>query len=270
MDNSPLNLEDLEKLEVDGPLDVLGKLTPEAAREVILIGGQALRIWGDKYLLDEMTGEEYSHLTSDDLDLVGDRHTIELCAAAWGGNPKICGDMDDHTPNSGHVIISDGRGATISIDFLDRVYNIDNDEVKAHLDSLITENGISIPILTPPICLKSRIHNLAGLHYNDEKVEREITRIKLAASATRFYIEEMLASGEIRKALKAAKYLIATVFRTKEARRVARQYNAQFLHALPERDHNWPEETRNKDFPLRLNQVRNYLYGKQKNVAKNT
>jgi len=241
----------------ESPEDILSRLSPEAAAEITIIGGQALSIWGDQYLLDELAGEEYIHLASDDLDLLGKRHAIELCAEAWGGQIEFPA-PDDHTPNSGVVMIKSTTGETLAIDFLYAVHGLTDHEVIKYADAL-SVGDLLIPILSPPLCLKSRINNLVGLRYSSEKQAREIIRIKLAASATRMYILDYLNQKNIRGALKIANYIIRKVFMTKEARIAYRRYGAEFLHALPERHGNWPANTVEREFPKRLLQVRQYL-----------
>ena len=41
-------------------------LDPETRSRIALVGGQALWVWGIHYLLDEMTGKEYTFLASND------------------------------------------------------------------------------------------------------------------------------------------------------------------------------------------------------------
>lgn len=245
--------DDLSQILEETPEDILSGLTKEAASKITLIGGQALRIWGDQYLIDELTGEEYIHLASDDLDLLGNKHAIGLCAEAWGGKaffPK----MGDFTPQTGTVHLKSNSGKELVIDFLDNVHGLDNAEVHKYSESLIF-GELNIPILSPPLCLKSRINNLVGLHYGDAKREREIVRINLAARATRKYIEAYLKAENGRPALKIASYLIRHVFLTKEAKKASLTYGAKFLHALPESNSLWPENARKIEFPKRLLQI---------------
>ncbi|MBS97291.1 MAG: hypothetical protein CMI01_01250 [Oceanospirillaceae bacterium] len=241
----------------ESPEDILSRLSPEAAAEITIIGGQALSVWGDQYLLEELTGEEYIHLASDDLDLLGKRHAIELCAQAWGGQAEFPA-PDDHSPNSGVVMIRSATGDSLAIDFLDAVYGLKNQEVLKYAD-VLPIGDLLIPILSPPLCLKSRINNLVGLGYSPEKEVREVVRIRLAASATRMYILDYLNQGNTKGALKIANYLIRKVFLTKEARTAYRRFGAEFLHALPARYGKWPPDTAKLEFPKRLIQVRQYL-----------
>lgn len=237
--------------------DILARLSPEAASEVTVIGGQALCVWGDHYLLDQLTGEEYTHLASDDLDLLGKRHAIELCAEAWGGQAKFPA-FGDQTPNSGVVMIKGATGENLSIEFLTAVYGLTDREVIKFADALPV-GDLQIPILSPPLCLKSRINNLVGLRYAERKQAREVVRVKLAALATRMYIVDHLEQGNVKGALRIAKYLIRSVFRTNEARVAYRRYGAEFLHALPDNHGMWPAEAKELEFPKRLLQVRDYL-----------
>jgi hypothetical protein len=101
--------------------------------------------------------------------------------------------------------------------------------------------------------LKSRICNLYGLKYDDKKIQRELVRIKLAASICRQYIIEHLDSGDpirIKAAIGVAKYIGRNVFSTKEAIAVALDHGADFIHAIPEYYGLWPQLVQDRSIPI--------------------
>jgi len=78
---------------------LLSVIPQELADRLILIGGQALLLWGEYYLIDKLTGKQLESLASDDLDFMGRKPEVEDCANAWHGEARLP-DIDDHTPQS--------------------------------------------------------------------------------------------------------------------------------------------------------------------------
>lgn len=239
-------------------LDIAISLLPETlVNKLVIVGGQSLKIWGEMYLIDEMTAEDHSHLSSYDLDLVAVKQVVLECAEAWGGKARIP-EISDNTPSSGAVTLISSSGATVQVDFLKSVYGVENDDVQKHSE-LVEIGGKYIRVLSPPICLKSRICNLVGLYgQNEKKRERELNRIKLTAQATRNYIISALEKGDIKTALNIANFLIKNVFLSPKARQAVRIYNAEFIHALPHQHEKWPEKAKEIEFPKRLAQAAAY------------
>ncbi|MFC4701507.1 hypothetical protein ACFO4O_15195 [Glaciecola siphonariae] len=71
------------------PFDTLEKATKllsvipqELADRLVLIGGQALLIWGEYYLIDRLTGEQFESLASDDLDFMGRTPEVIDCTSS--------------------------------------------------------------------------------------------------------------------------------------------------------------------------------------------
>lgn len=58
-------------------LNALLKQTPPSTIEkIVLIGGQALIAWVQVFNIEELTGEEFVHLASDDMDFMGSIHVF--------------------------------------------------------------------------------------------------------------------------------------------------------------------------------------------------
>ena len=235
---------------------IFSKLPQKTADQLTIIGGQSLAIWADNYLINEMSGEEYNNVTSFDLDLLGNAQSVKECAIAWGGRPILPEPLDS-TPNSGLVQFTLKNGNTANVDFLKLVQGLSTKEVQKYSD-VVVFGGIEVPILTPPLCLKSRLSNLHDLRYGPRKSAREVIRIKLAASACRSYLLELLESDEIKKALKVLNYLIRAVLHTNIARSAVRKYDAEILHSIPELHSAWPEKTRTIVIPKRIDELKRY------------
>lgn len=231
--------------------ELLAALPQDAAEAIILVGGIALLLWGQQYLFSLVSGEEYAALASDDLDFMGHKNAVILCAKTWGGEVRFP-TMDDHTPQTAIISIPVKKDVFLIVDFLDKVFGIPLHNINKYCDKL-TFGENEIYTLSPYLCLKSRICNLYGLKYDDKKIQRELVRIKLAASICRQYIIEHLDSGDpirIKAAIGVAKYIGRNVFSTKEAIAVALDHGADFIHAIPEYYGLWPQLVQDRSIPI--------------------
>jgi hypothetical protein len=240
------------------PIDALAQLLLELAQshsqpEIILIGGQALYLWASRYLIDEMTLEEFAHVTSFDLDFLGKKVAIEQCAEAWGGTFKLPG-FDDFTPQSGKIALEDEDGHPVSIDFLGKVDGISDSDLLKGLDLIplsYNENVVEVPLLSPPLCLQARIYNALHRGYSDARHAREIVRVALAIKATKYYISELLEAGRVRPGLKILKYL-KKIMLSQDARRLYRDYGISVLDAINLEHPMWPDAFREHQYPRLL------------------
>lgn len=156
---------------------------------LIVVGGQALSLWAREYLLDEMTGEEVQFTTSDDLDFIGRNHTAA----------DFCGEVlevafrkatqNDVTPNLAVAEIVWDNGTKLVVDILEGVAGVSTKEIYKYLES-VTIDKVTIAVIDPISCLKSRLYNLYAPWCRDP--ERERVRTNLAIRASRYYLLEVL------------------------------------------------------------------------------
>ena len=225
--NIPLNpfytLQEATKL--------LSALPQELADRIILIGGQALLLWGEYYLINVLSGEQLESLASDDLDLMGRRPEVIDCANAWHGQARLP-DIDDNTPQSGMVFITN-QGATEVVDFLPQVYGISHSDALRFSDRMkFGENEVRV--LSPPLCLKSRVENLNGLGYGEAKTKREIVRVTAAMTACYFYMIDICNSQTSPRTLaKVVTYMANTVMLSRAAIAISVEYGFDFRDAFP-------------------------------------
>lgn len=227
------------------------QLPQELVDQVVIVGGVALWLWGDTYLIDELTGFQRDNLSSDDLDLLGDRRTVEACANVWGGECRTP-TIDDHTVASGLVALVQEDGTTLLIDFLHQVFLIPTKDVHRYSDRIFF-GGKPVKVLSPYLCLLSRIWNLHGLPYSLSLKEREVVRITLAASACRRYLLDRLTQAttteEIRQCCKIAKYIAKRIFGSRATLDVAVKYDINIEFAIPAQHPAWPAMARDRTLP---------------------
>jgi len=209
---------------------LLSQLPTEIAERIVLIGGQALLLWAEHYLIDQATGLQYGLLASDDLDFMGKRPEVIDCAAAWHAEHKLPS-CDDNTPQSGIVFLNNS-GVFNTIDFLSSVYGINDKEVLTYSDHMIFGNN-NIRVLSPPLCLKSRIENLSGLNYTDELQKREVVRITAAIEVTKRYLIDICDSGHKSALSKAVTYIMRRVILSRSGISTSAKYGINLAEVFP-------------------------------------
>ena len=210
---------------------LLSALPQELAERVILIGGQALLLWGEYYLIDKLTGQQLESLASDDLDFMGRKPEVIDCAKAWHGKHKLP-HMDDSTPQSGIVFLNN-QGVKEAIDFLSQVYGVSDKDVYKFSDKMKFGDNL-VRVLSPPLCLKSRIENLHGLHYGADKQKREQLRIHAAITACYFYLIDICEVQQHPRAIaKAVTYIVNEVLLSRAGLALSVKFGFDFKDSFP-------------------------------------
>lgn len=221
-------------------LNKLNKLISQTPQEtvdkIILIGGQALIAWVQAYNINELTGEQFDHIASDDMDFMGSKIAVEECAAYWKGT-AIFPSQDDNTPNTGAIMLAETNqhGEPELVDFLGATYGIPTEQVEKYVDTLsyFGDQGYYY-VLSPPLCLLSRIKNLTGYlrGASAHHKAREVSRIKMAITITRKYLEDIaqgdLESGSSKSTKHLVNYLTKTILKDRDAIHVAVKYGIDF------------------------------------------
>lgn len=117
---------------------------------VIMVGGQALALWAERYqaLCPELAA--LGPLTSDDLDYFGPRSAAETLASAIGGTVHLP-DADDHTPNTAVVTATLG-GTRVQVDFLWSLAGVQEADLKRQaLELFIPGEGAESEAITVPV-----------------------------------------------------------------------------------------------------------------------
>jgi hypothetical protein len=145
--------------------------------EAVIVGGQALNIWGERHW--PRAGRElaaFAPFQSKDIDFLGDHHAAEALARSLGG--RAARPSGDHfaTPSSAavHVVI-DGRPYTI--DFLHSLAGLETRAVVARAVELTVEGPhgpIDAMVLHPMDVLRARIAAVTVLRRRDRGARRQL------------------------------------------------------------------------------------------------
>lgn len=130
---------------------------------LVLVGGQAIEVWGIFFDVLAPTGE-HEPLT-EDTDWLGSKDDAQWLCAQLGGRKvtelQIAKDFDP-SPNSAIAYIQRPDGRVLLMDFLRTVVGLHNAEI-IKLAVQIVVSGVTINVLHPLMCLESRLANLKTL-----------------------------------------------------------------------------------------------------------
>jgi len=226
--------------------------------KLTLVGGQALCFWHEFYC------EKYGKLFSDDwlistqdIDFLGNQEAVKECAAAWNAKPELSS-LDDHTPNSGIVLI-DYDGGELRIDFLWNVQGLDKKEVEKQRFEMIIptldEEGVSFYILSPFLCLISRISNILTLNRTDS---HSLDQLRAAIVIVNCLINDDLDAGNEKTARQTVENVFRLAMSKTEGIRIFTDFNIDIFEAVPE-DERFDVNFRKERFPrmnVALSEVR--------------
>jgi hypothetical protein len=139
--------------------------------DAIVVGGQCMAIWA-RFYADYNAGipEIYS-MSSEDVDFYATRKAAEEFAKKLGDAKLYIPDPDDHGPNTAKVVGRVGE-REINVDFLHSIKGVDHAELKKNVMTLIgsksdSDQEITIKLLHPIDCFRSRLSNINDLHRKD-------------------------------------------------------------------------------------------------------
>lgn len=145
------------------PPDVLVELLAAAGEDLVLIGGQALAIWMERYGIAMPGGFEF---VSRDLDFLAasrtDRASVRRLARAVGGTSAFPPERAAFTSLIGQAVREVSEDEVFNVDVLHSMWGADSDQVRERAISLGRSN-FTIRVLHPLDVLKSRLDNLHGL-----------------------------------------------------------------------------------------------------------
>lgn len=219
---------------------LIGKTPGETSNKITLIGGQALIAWVHAFGIEDFSNQEYDFLASDDLDFIGNQLAITECAACWNGR-VVLPTIDDSTPQTGQIVLveQNEKGEAQVVDFLGAAYGIPAADVQNYSDRISIEGGGHYFVISPPICLMSRIKNITGYLRNAEEQMhlREVSRIKSAITITARYMEYLatqdISDGTTRRTKDAVRYLIKTLLVNKDTASVSVSHGINFDGIFP-------------------------------------
>lgn len=205
------------------------KLAHDPSR-LILVGGQALEVWG--VLLDVLapTGDQFP-LTAD-TDWLGSKRDAQWLCGLLGQGVELHLAADfDSTPSSAYAYLQRPDGRVLLMDFLRAIVGPSNEEVQK-LAVPIAVNGITLNVLHPLLCLESRLANIAVIP--EKRTGNGVMQAKWAIEIGSAYLMKIVASGDLRQTNKAC-HRIATIAQSQHARYCLLNYGLDPMLAVTDK-----------------------------------
>ncbi len=177
---------------------VTQKLAHDPAR-LILVGGQALEIWGVFFEVLAPTGEGFT-LTAD-TDWLGSKRDAKWLCDQLGQDVELHFALEfDSTPSTALAYLRRPDGRVLMMDFLRSIIGPSDIEVRK-LAVPIQVNGGTITVLHPLLCLESRLANIAVLP--GKRSGNGTMQAEWAINIATAYLLKICKDGELRQANKA-------------------------------------------------------------------
>ena len=179
------------------PPSVLVEILLAAERiDSIVVGGQALNIWGEHFYSrahEDLAG--FAPFTSKDIDFFGNAAAARTLADRLKAHVQVPDPFHIGTPNSAIVkVVVDGQ--TYVVDFIDHVLGIDTGRMVSRAPILSlplpTSTGsrdTEVRLLHPLDVLKTRIVGITILNRTDDTAKRQMGAAPIVA---REYIRDLL------------------------------------------------------------------------------
>lgn len=192
----------------------------------ILIGGQAIAWWAEKYSV-KTQGGTLLNPTSKDIDFWGTNEDLVHIASHLKKTPNRP-DKREMTTFIGAIEVN-ASGKKTALELLRRVPGLDSDDPNVvALPEAITKSGKMILVLTPVSLVLSKLYNLR--HFPQEG-RHDLMHLQTSLIASRYFISEIV-SREPRLALWNCKRIIRA-HQEKPNQRLERQQGFHLLSGIP-------------------------------------
>jgi hypothetical protein len=136
------------------------KVSLDPAR-LILVGGQAIAVWGHLFNIPEPTGD--GRPLTDDADWLGSRDDARWLCSLLGDDVELqLAGADEAGPSTAMAYIKRPDGRLLMMDFLRMIVGPENSEIH-RLAVPIEVRGAKLHVLHPLLCVDSRLWNLHSI-----------------------------------------------------------------------------------------------------------
>ncbi|MEI6862575.1 MAG: hypothetical protein WCL04_10035, partial [Verrucomicrobiota bacterium] len=198
------------------PADFAPVLATE--KPLLLVGGQAVNLWALYYR--EHTAE-LAPFVSHDVDVLGDRETLEMLGKLAGVKPQFF-PLRPPSNEVGVVIAKDTAGQPMLIEVLRYVHGVGDKELREPIYTLaIGEGQVRVQVPGPIALLQAKIANVADLKQTGRQDARHVRILVQLMPGYLKDLKRATAEGSLeeRKLIELAERLLAVVT-TAKARKI--------------------------------------------------
>ncbi len=179
------------------PPDVVATLLDAAGPELVLVGGQSLAVWMDRYRVSMPADFEY---VSTDVDFLAasaaDRESVRRLAKAIGGHSVFPLQRAALTSLVGQAVKDIAENEVFNVDVLHKMWGA-KDDVRARA-LILGEAPHAYRVLHPLDVLKSRLDNLYGL--KEKQNELGMAQLRAAIEVAQAFQREAAAVENVASA----------------------------------------------------------------------
>ena len=206
------------------------RIRDAAGQPYILIGGQAVNYWAERYLATEPQLETLRPFTSQDIDFVGTHEDVRIIARQLNQNPGYPPKVA-MTALSGFVPFQIGD-LKASIEVVRRIPGIPGSVAASAIQT--DWEGKTLRVLNPIALLASKLELVRTV---PQEKRRDATHLKILLPCVRAFLAEALQSveqGELpAKDWLGAANQVLKVTTTLRARKIGRQHQINWPEILP-------------------------------------
>ena len=169
----------------------------DAGVQFVVVGGQAVNLWSEKYRTTSVEWEELQPFASHDLDCLGGSVDARRAAHSLGVEAEFYDPFSRiPIPNSGSLTVPLGD-RDLLIHFLHTIIGANRDEVR-RTARMLPWHGRELPVMHPLLCLESKLDCLFSLNQSGRQ---DLKHVKLARLMTRDFFRERVEQNLVRDVL---------------------------------------------------------------------
>jgi hypothetical protein len=157
----------------------------------VVIGGQAVNLWAERYQSESPPWNELRPYTSFDLDVLGSRTDVLACSEALRAE-AFFPLPSENTVNSGKIVTRLGE-SDFEIDFLHSPNGLSPAEIRELARDLTFEN-IPLKVLHPLHCVESKTINLATIPQGTGE-RQDLKHLRLSIAILHEYLKSLTLAG---------------------------------------------------------------------------
>ncbi|MBI5385388.1 MAG: hypothetical protein HZA90_11970 [Verrucomicrobia bacterium] len=212
------------------PHDILSLLRVVAQTDCLVIGGQAVNLWSERYQKPEPPWSELQPFTSIDLDLLGSRRDVLAVAELLRAKPQLPG-PDANTVNAGTLLVPSDDGG-FEIDVVHTANGINTQEAGETAPTLAFRD-VRLRVLHPVLCIESKTVNLATLP-QDAGYRQDLKHLRLSIANAREFLAELTLEGRNPAALLRWAKRLRRAATHQLGLDAARRHSVNFQQAIPQ------------------------------------